>query len=234
MLELWQTEWCPASRRVRQRLTELGIDYLIRQVPVEKEERAALRRATGSETIPALVFDNGEIAVGEDSILRLLPTPCPSLERRRPTDRRRRRPAAATSRRNANARNRLHTQHDQRARPRRRGRARPRGAEGRGLRSPLRDRRPSDPEGQTRRRRRSLRDPRRLQPAARPPGTRDRARTRTLLPCNVVVYRRDDTTHIAAIDAERMLSIVGNDQLAPTAAQVRDKLARVVDRAASV
>jgi uncharacterized protein (DUF302 family) len=55
----------------------------------------------------------------------------------------------------------------------------------------------------------------------------------TLLPCNVVVYRRDGTTHIAAIDAERMLSIVGNDRLAPIAAQVRDKLARVVDRAAS-
>jgi glutathione S-transferase len=72
MLELWQTEWCPASRRVRQRLTELGVDYLIRQVPVEKEQRDALRRATGSETIPALVFDNGEVAVGEDAILRLL------------------------------------------------------------------------------------------------------------------------------------------------------------------
>ena len=28
MVELWQTEWCPASRRVRQRLTELGIDYI--------------------------------------------------------------------------------------------------------------------------------------------------------------------------------------------------------------
>ncbi len=72
MLELWQTEWCPASRRVRQRLTELGVDYLIRQVPVEKEQRHALRHAIGSETIPALVFDNGEIAVGEDSILHLL------------------------------------------------------------------------------------------------------------------------------------------------------------------
>jgi uncharacterized protein (DUF302 family) len=53
-----------------------------------------------------------------------------------------------------------------------------------------------------------------------------------LLPCNVVVYRRDDTTHIAAIDAERMLSIVGNDELAPVAAQVRDKLARVIERVA--
>jgi glutathione S-transferase len=72
MLELWQTEWCPASRRVRQRLTELSIDYLIRQVPVEKEQRTALRHATGTDAIPALVFDNGEIAIGEDTILQLL------------------------------------------------------------------------------------------------------------------------------------------------------------------
>ena len=36
-----------------------------------------------------------------------------------------------------------------------------------------------------------------------------------LLPCNVVVYARDGETHISAIDAERMLSIVGNDALAP-------------------
>jgi uncharacterized protein (DUF302 family) len=55
----------------------------------------------------------------------------------------------------------------------------------------------------------------------------------TLLPCNVVVYQHDDTTHISAIDAERMLSIVGKDELEPVAAQVRDKLARVVERAAS-
>jgi len=55
----------------------------------------------------------------------------------------------------------------------------------------------------------------------------------TLLPCNVVVYRREGATHIAAIDPERMLSIVGNDGLAPVAAQVRDKLLRVVERAAA-
>ena len=54
-----------------------------------------------------------------------------------------------------------------------------------------------------------------------------------LLPCNIAVYRHDDTTHIAAIDAERMLSIVDNDQLESIAAQVRDKLAAVVNRAAS-
>jgi len=53
MLELWQTEWCPASRRIRERLTELGVDYVTRQVPVERENRNALRAAAGTDSIPA-------------------------------------------------------------------------------------------------------------------------------------------------------------------------------------
>jgi uncharacterized protein (DUF302 family) len=55
----------------------------------------------------------------------------------------------------------------------------------------------------------------------------------TLLPCNVVVYERHGETHISAVDAERMLSIVGNDELAPIAAKVRTKLAAVVERAST-
>jgi len=54
-----------------------------------------------------------------------------------------------------------------------------------------------------------------------------------LLPCNVVVYERGGTTHVSAVDAERMLSIVDNDQLADVAADVRARLAAVVDRVAS-
>jgi uncharacterized protein (DUF302 family) len=54
----------------------------------------------------------------------------------------------------------------------------------------------------------------------------------TLLPCNVVVFERDGETHVSAVDAERMLSIVGSSELAPVAAQVREKLAAVVERAA--
>jgi glutathione S-transferase len=68
MIELWQTEWCPASRRVRARLTELGVDYVARQVPVEREERDLLRLRTGSDTIPALVLEDGRVAIGEESI----------------------------------------------------------------------------------------------------------------------------------------------------------------------
>ena len=53
----------------------------------------------------------------------------------------------------------------------------------------------------------------------------------TLLPCNVVVYEQDGETHVSAIDAERMLSIVGNDRLADVASLVRAKLASVVELA---
>jgi uncharacterized protein (DUF302 family) len=53
-----------------------------------------------------------------------------------------------------------------------------------------------------------------------------------LLPCNVIVYQRDGETHISAVDAERMLSIVGNERLAPIAADVKRRLADVVARVA--
>jgi glutathione S-transferase len=72
MLELYQTEWCPASRRVRERLTELGLDYLIHQVPVEREARATLAAATGSETIPTLLVGGETPIVGEEAIERYL------------------------------------------------------------------------------------------------------------------------------------------------------------------
>ena len=72
MLELFQTEWCPASRRVRQRMTELGLDYINRQVPVERETRTALREVVGTDTIPALRLENGSAIVGEENILAYL------------------------------------------------------------------------------------------------------------------------------------------------------------------
>jgi glutathione S-transferase len=72
MLELFQTEWCPASRRVRQRLTELGLDYVNRQVPVERQARTTLREVVGADTIPALRLENGSVVVGRENILAYL------------------------------------------------------------------------------------------------------------------------------------------------------------------
>ena len=50
-----------------------------------------------------------------------------------------------------------------------------------------------------------------------------------LLPCNVVVYERHGHTIVSAVDAERMLSIVGNESVARIAADVRERLTRVVE-----
>ena len=72
MIELWQAEWCPHSHRVRQRLSELGLDFVARQVPVEREPRDAMERASGRRSIPTLVFEEGAVAGGEDEILAAL------------------------------------------------------------------------------------------------------------------------------------------------------------------
>jgi glutathione S-transferase len=70
-LELWQTEWCPASHRVRQRLTELGLSFIAHQVPVERSARSELQAATGETAIPVLVAERRVIG-GEEAILSYL------------------------------------------------------------------------------------------------------------------------------------------------------------------
>jgi glutathione S-transferase len=70
--ELFQTEWCPASRRVRQRLTELDVSYVCRQVPVDRDDRETLLQITGDDSVPALVAADGCVLVGEDEIYAYL------------------------------------------------------------------------------------------------------------------------------------------------------------------
>ncbi len=78
--ELFQTEWCPSSRRVRQRLTELAVTTVIQQVPVEREERSELLARTGVRTIPVLVDETGAVHVGENDILEHLDSHYPEPE----------------------------------------------------------------------------------------------------------------------------------------------------------
>ena len=66
MIELYQAEWCPHSSVVRQRLTELGIDFVARQVAAEQEDRV------GKIEIPTLLTDEGERITGEDEIVAWL------------------------------------------------------------------------------------------------------------------------------------------------------------------
>jgi glutaredoxin len=71
-VELYQAEWCPHSHKVRQRLTELGLDFVARQVAADPEQREAMLRAVGTNEIPVLVADEGTVLKGEEEILPYL------------------------------------------------------------------------------------------------------------------------------------------------------------------
>jgi glutathione S-transferase len=71
MIELYQAEWCPHSHRVRERLTELGLDFVARQVSPDPGQRAQMRRATGEGSIPTLV-DGEHVFSGDEAILAYL------------------------------------------------------------------------------------------------------------------------------------------------------------------
>ena len=71
-MELYQAEWCPHSHKVRQRLTELGLDVTLRQVAADPNERDELESAADTNEIPVLVTDDGQTLSGEDEILDYL------------------------------------------------------------------------------------------------------------------------------------------------------------------
>jgi uncharacterized protein (DUF302 family) len=54
-----------------------------------------------------------------------------------------------------------------------------------------------------------------------------------LLPCNVVVYVEDGTTHVSAVDPEALLGITGRAELSTVAEEIAHRLQRVVDRVAA-
>ena len=50
-----------------------------------------------------------------------------------------------------------------------------------------------------------------------------------LLPCNVIVYEAEGRSVVTAIDAAKMMSVVGNAGLEAVAGEVNEKLHRVID-----
>ena len=65
MIEIHQAEWCPYSSAVRERLNELDVPFVCRPVPAYREDRHALRELTGSDSIPAVVLEDGTILTGD-------------------------------------------------------------------------------------------------------------------------------------------------------------------------
>lgn len=71
-MELYQAEWCPHSHKVRQRLTELGLDFTVRQVPADPEDRTAMQERVGTAEIPVLVVEGAAPICGDEAILEYL------------------------------------------------------------------------------------------------------------------------------------------------------------------
>ena len=63
MLTLYQAEWCPYSSAVRQRLTELGLDFVAK--PRQKDR-------VGQHEIPLLTNGDGERFEGTDAVFDYL------------------------------------------------------------------------------------------------------------------------------------------------------------------
>ncbi len=79
MIEVWQAEWCPSSAQVRGLLTERGVDFVARQVEPEPP-REGLRARVGTDTIPVVRLDDGEVLAGDtDAILAALDERFPAI-----------------------------------------------------------------------------------------------------------------------------------------------------------
>ena len=76
MLRLYQAEWCPYSSAARQRLTELGIDFVAKQVAPRQEDRK------DRHEIPLLVTNRGERFEGTDEVFAYLATLEPGASER--------------------------------------------------------------------------------------------------------------------------------------------------------
>jgi glutathione S-transferase len=59
----------PRLPLIRRRLAELGLDFVVRQVPEDAADRDALEEATGLRTVPVLVLEDGSAVGGTDRIL---------------------------------------------------------------------------------------------------------------------------------------------------------------------
>ena len=66
MVTLYQAEWCPYSSAARERLTELGIDFVAKQVAPRQKDRE------GQHEIPLLVTNDGQRFEGTDAVFDYL------------------------------------------------------------------------------------------------------------------------------------------------------------------
>ena len=71
LLELYQFEGCPFCGKVRQKMTELGLDFIARQV--DPDDRTRVKEVSGQEGVPVLKDPNTDTVMPEsDDIVEYL------------------------------------------------------------------------------------------------------------------------------------------------------------------
>ncbi|MFT4892972.1 MAG: glutaredoxin 3 [Candidatus Nanohaloarchaea archaeon] len=71
ILELYQFEGCPYCSKVRSKMTELGIDFIARQV--DPDDRSRVEEVSGQTNVPVLVDPNTDTVMPEsDDIVEYL------------------------------------------------------------------------------------------------------------------------------------------------------------------
>lgn len=66
MLELYQFEECPYCRRVSTKLTDLGVTYIIHNVPRDRGKRDELEKISGQRFVPVLVDKERDVMIADD------------------------------------------------------------------------------------------------------------------------------------------------------------------------
>ncbi|WEL19746.1 glutathione S-transferase N-terminal domain-containing protein [Candidatus Nanohalococcus occultus] len=71
MLEVYQFEGCPFCSKVRQKMTDLGIDFIARAV--DPQDRSRVEEVSGQTNVPVLVDPNKDTVMPEsDDIVEYL------------------------------------------------------------------------------------------------------------------------------------------------------------------
>jgi glutaredoxin len=61
---LYQAEWCPYCARVREKMTDLQLDYKIVNVPQDHSQRGIVKEVSGQTGIPVMV--DGDVVLDDD------------------------------------------------------------------------------------------------------------------------------------------------------------------------
>ena len=69
---LYQAEWCPYCKHVRDVMTDMLLDYKVVNVPHDHAQRTKLRELFGVTGIPSMIDGDVKIADDDDAIIAYL------------------------------------------------------------------------------------------------------------------------------------------------------------------